>query len=62
MSAHPFDAADLRRENEYLRQRVAQLQVNVTDLTAETTRLRLALDGLNGRGALGGPSSLRGGR
>ena len=57
----PFDAADLRRENAYLRSRVAQLQTNVTDLTAETTRLRQALDKLNGRPSLG-PSSLRGER
>ena len=38
------EAAQLRRENLYLKQRVAQLEGDLTDVAAETERLRQALE------------------
>jgi hypothetical protein len=40
---------DIRRENTYLRQRVAQLQADVEDLAAENARLRQERERLYGR-------------
>lgn len=40
---------DIRRENLYLRQRVAQLQADVTDISADRDRLRQELERLHGR-------------
>lgn len=39
----------MRRENIYLRQRVAQLQADVEDLSAENARLRQERERLHGR-------------
>jgi prefoldin subunit 5 len=49
---------ELRRENLYLRQRVAQLQADVTDLSAEAGRLREAMERLQGRRAARAPNPL----
>ncbi|THD60637.1 MAG: hypothetical protein E8A49_13525 [Phenylobacterium sp.] len=42
---------ELRRENLYLRQRIVDLQSDVTSLTAEGDRLRQILERLHGRRA-----------
>jgi outer membrane murein-binding lipoprotein Lpp len=39
----------LRRENDYLKLRVAELQGDVTDLNSQVTRLQQALERLHGR-------------
>lgn len=44
MSEREFET--MRRENDYLKLRNAQLQRDVTDLGAETARLRAALERL----------------
>lgn len=56
----PQDA--LIRENAYLRQRVAQLQDDVTALAAEAERLRQALERLHGRNPQRPPNPLSGGQ
>lgn len=43
--------AELQRQNAYLRQRVAQLEGDVTDLSAENGRLREERERLHGRRA-----------
>jgi uncharacterized protein YlxW (UPF0749 family) len=53
---------DLARENLYLRQRVAQLQEDVTSLAAESDRLRQTLARLHGRAAVQRPDSPGGAR
>lgn len=40
---------DLLRENAYLKQRIAQLQGDVSDLSAEVDRLRQERERLHGR-------------
>ena len=50
------------RENEYLRQRNAQLQEDVTALTAEAERLRQIVERLHGRTRVAAPNPLRGGQ
>ena len=45
------EAQKLRRENDYLKLRCAQLQSDVTDLSAETTRLRQELERITARRA-----------
>jgi hypothetical protein len=45
------DPADLLRENAYLKQRNAQLQSDILDLSAEAERLRRLHDRLRGRTA-----------
>jgi hypothetical protein len=52
----------LARENAYLRQRVAQLQDDVTAITAEAERLRQIVERLHGRTALRPPNPLSGGQ
>lgn len=52
----------LARENAYLRQRVAQLQDDVTAITAEAERLRQVVERLHGRTALRPPNPLGGGQ
>lgn len=55
------EAQTLRRENEYLKLRCAQLQSDVTDLTAELDRHRQQLE--HGRpGRATPPNPLSGGR
>jgi outer membrane murein-binding lipoprotein Lpp len=53
---------DLERENLYLRQRVAQLQADVTDLSAEVDRLRQERERLHGRQQARRPDPLSGGQ
>jgi prefoldin subunit 5 len=53
---------DLARENLYLRQRVAQLQEDVTSLSAESDRLRQTLERLHGRAAAQRPDPPGGAR
>lgn len=60
MNALEEDA--LRRENAYLRDRVAQLQSDLTDLSAENTRLRQERERLHGRSAISVPNPLAGGQ
>lgn len=50
------------RENEYLRQRNAQLQEDVTALTAEAERLRQIVERLHGRTRARAPNPLGGGQ
>lgn len=56
------DLARLQRENSYLKARVAQLEDDVTDLTAEATRLRQMLDTTLARRAAARPNPLSGGQ
>lgn len=60
MNALEEDA--LRRENAYLRERVAQLQFDLTDLSAENTRLRQERERPHGRSAWSAPNPLAGGQ
>ncbi|MGA0599378.1 hypothetical protein ACO2Q3_01590 [Caulobacter sp. KR2-114] len=57
--ASPQDAL---RENAYLRQRVAQLQDDVTAITAEAERLRQIVERLHGRAPQAAPNPLGGGQ
>ncbi len=50
------------RENRYLRQRVAQLQADVTDLQSEIKRLRQQLEHASARRTGGAPNPLSGGQ
>lgn len=59
--AVPTDDA-VKRENLYLRQGVAQLQADVTDLSAENERLRQERERLHGRTQVRGPDPLSGGQ
>ena len=53
----------LEHENQYLKLRVAQLQEDVTDLSAEVVRLRQRLDQFNDRRSNGvSPNPLSGGQ
>lgn len=61
MSAAEADSA-LARENAYLRQRVAQLQDDVTAITAEAERLRQIAERLHGRTPQRAPNPLGGGQ
>ncbi|HZZ31787.1 MAG TPA: hypothetical protein VFE10_07300 [Phenylobacterium sp.] len=54
--------ADLARENLYLRQRVAELQDDVSSLAAEGDRLRQTLERMHGRVAARRPDPLSGGQ
>ena len=56
------DLARLQRENAYLKARVAQLEDDVVDLTAEATRLRQVLDTTLARRAATRPNPLSGGQ
>jgi cell division septum initiation protein DivIVA len=52
----------LLRENRYLLDRNAQLQADVTALTAESERLRQMVERMHGRVALRAPNALSGGQ
>jgi outer membrane murein-binding lipoprotein Lpp len=52
----------LRRENLYLRQRLAQLEGDVTDLSAEVARLQQERERLHGRRAASAPNPLGSGQ
>jgi hypothetical protein len=56
------DPAELSRENAYLKQRNAQLQLDITDLSAEVERLRRIQDRLHDRAAKQTPDAPAGGR
>jgi hypothetical protein len=45
----PVESQTLRRENSYLKLRVAQLQDDVTDLGSQVTRLQQEIERLHGR-------------
>ena len=53
---------DLERENLYLKQRVAQLLGDVTDLSAENDRLRQERERLHARRQARAPNPLGGGQ
>ena len=53
------DTAALERENAQLKQRVAQLQDDVSDLTAEAHRLRQQLERMLSPRAAAAPNPLR---
>lgn len=53
---------DLARENAYLKQRVAQLEGDVTDLSAENQRLREERERLHARRAATAPNPLGSGQ
>jgi hypothetical protein len=55
-------AADLERENAYLKMRVAQLQSDVEDLSAENGRLREERERFHQRRAARAPNPLGGGQ
>jgi outer membrane murein-binding lipoprotein Lpp len=52
----------LRRENLYLRQRVAQLESDMLDLSAQVARLQQERERLHGRRAAAVPNPLGGGQ
>ena len=56
------DPTDLLRENAYLKQRNAQLQSDILDLSAEAERLRRLNDRLHGRTAVTNPDAPAGGQ
>ena len=62
MAALSASPDELRRENLYLRDRVAQLTVDITDLSAENVRLRQERERLHGRQAAPKPNPLAGGQ
>jgi len=55
-------AAELARENAYLKARVAQLEGDVTDLTAENLRLAEERERLHARRAARAPNPLGSGQ
>lgn len=52
----------LRRENLYLRQRVAQLEADLADLSADLVRAQQERERLHGRKASAVPNPLAGGQ
>ena len=56
------DAQALRRENDYLKRRNAQMQDDLTNLSGEVTRLRQQLDQMAGRRSSPTPDPLSGGQ
>ena len=56
------EAMRLRRENDYLKARVAQLQGDVDDLGAQVSRLTQTLERSGQRRAVGTPNPLGGGQ
>ena len=54
--------ADVERENAYLKARVAQLQSDLMDLSAEVSRLREERERLHGRRTARAPSPLGSGQ
>ena len=54
--------ADLARENAYLKQRLAQAELDIADLNAEVGRLREASERLSGRRAARAPNPLGSGQ
>jgi cell division protein FtsB len=62
MAIDPYALLNLERENAYLRARVAQLQADVTDLSAEAHRLRQELEGRYARRHASAPNPLGSGQ
>jgi outer membrane murein-binding lipoprotein Lpp len=59
----PEDVQKLTRENAYLKSRVSQLEGDVTDLSAEVTRLQQVLEATHARRAAAArPNPLSGGQ
>jgi hypothetical protein len=56
------EAQVLRRENDYLKRRNAQLQDDVTSLGGQLLRLQQDLERMNGRRAMISPDPLSGGQ
>ena len=56
-----LEAEALQRENAYLKGRVAELQADVGDLSAEVERLRQRLEHTAARSTAGPPNPLGGG-
>lgn len=56
------DAQALRRENDYLKRRNAQLQDDVTSLGGQVLRMQQELERLSGRRGLATPDPLSGGQ
>ena len=56
------DTEALRRENTYLKSRVARLQEDVTDLSSEVDRLRQRLEHIGDRQNASRPNPLSGGQ
>jgi len=52
----------LRRENDYLKRRNAQLQDDVTSLGGQVLRMQQELERVSGRRAMGAPDPLSGGQ
>ena len=55
-------SSEIERENSYLKQRVAQLQADLVDVSAEHVRLREDRERLHGRQAARSPNPLGGGQ
>jgi len=55
-------ADQLETENTYLRRRLAQLEADIVDITAENNRLREERERLHGRRAARAPNPLGGGQ
>jgi len=58
----PEEDQALRRENDYLKRRNAQLQDDVTSLGGQVLRMQQELERLNGRRAMTPPDPLSGGQ
>jgi hypothetical protein len=56
------EAQELKRQNDYLKLRCAQLQGDVTDLGAENMRMRQELERVSGRREGGPANPLSGGQ
>ncbi len=57
-----LEIQSMRRENDYLKLRNAQLQADLTDVSAEAERLRQAMERLDARKAHPAPNPLAGGQ
>ena len=60
--SEPVTEDRMRRENAYLLQRNAQLQEDLTAISAEAERLRQVVERLHGRTGLRTPNPLSGGQ
>ena len=58
----PIEEHALKRENSYLKLRLAQLEDDVSNLCAEGERLRQRLESLGARRAAASPNPLAGGQ
>ena len=58
----PVETQALRRENNYLKQRCAQLEGDIVDLESQVGRLQQSHEHLTGRRAVAHPGPLSGGQ